>query len=88
MAETTLPSDGPDNLVLRYLRRIDERLDSIERKTDEVITRLGNLEYRFVGVERELAAVNQRLDNLDRRVTRIERRLDLIEDPAPAGAGC
>lgn len=49
MAETTLPPDGPENLVLRYLRRIDERLDTVERKLDEVITRLSSLEYRFAG---------------------------------------
>jgi hypothetical protein len=34
-------SEEPENLVLRYLRRIDERLDTIERKLDEVILRAG-----------------------------------------------
>lgn len=39
-------SEEPENLVLRYLRRIDERLDTIERKLDEVIVRVGKLERR------------------------------------------
>ena len=31
MAETTLPPDGPENLVLRYLRRIDESVQALDR---------------------------------------------------------
>ena len=81
MAETT--PDGPDNIVLRYLRRIDERLDTIERKMDEVILRLGRLEEQVAGLHVDNAIIHQRLDNLDRRVTRIERRFDLAEEPAP-----
>ena len=80
MAETTLPPNGPDNLVLAQLRAIRGILDDHTRKFDEVIGRLSSLEYHFAGFGREMAGINQRLDNLDRRVTRIELRLDLVED--------
>jgi DNA anti-recombination protein RmuC len=55
------------------------RVERLERKLDEVITRLSSLENHFAGFQRELAAVNVRLDTLDGRVTCIERRLDLVE---------
>jgi hypothetical protein len=62
--------------VLSYVRRIDERLDTVDGKLDEAITRISQLEYHFAGFQHELAAVNLWLDNLDRRVNRIERWLD------------
>jgi hypothetical protein len=40
MAATT----EPENLVLRYLRRIDERLDTIVHKLDELTMRLSSVE--------------------------------------------
>jgi tetrahydromethanopterin S-methyltransferase subunit G len=74
--------NGPDNIVLRYLRRIDERLDTIDRKVDEVILRLGRLEEQVAGLHVDNAILHQRIDNLDRRVSRIEKRLDLAEAPS------
>jgi tetrahydromethanopterin S-methyltransferase subunit G len=58
--------DEPEKLMLVYLRRIDTRLDGIERKLDEVVVRLA-------AGERDFAAMQVRLDNLDRRVARINR---------------
>ena len=45
------PPAEPENLVLRYLRRIDQRLDGVERKLDELTMRLSS-------VERELASMH------------------------------
>jgi hypothetical protein len=75
-------SEEPENLVLRYLRRIDARFENVERKLDELVTRVGSLERGFAGFHTDLAAINLRLDNLDRRVERIERRLDRVEPVA------
>jgi tetrahydromethanopterin S-methyltransferase subunit G len=58
--------DEPEKLMLVYLRRIDKRLDGIERKLDEVVGRLA-------AGERDFAAMQVRLDNLDRRVARNDR---------------
>jgi archaellum component FlaC len=66
--------DAPDNLVLQYLRRFDEKLD---RVVDEML----DVKVRLTAVEEGLAGVNRRLDRLEVRVERIERRLNLVEHP-------
>ncbi|MBH5397960.1 hypothetical protein HZZ13_09180 [Bradyrhizobium sp. CNPSo 4010] len=67
-------TDQPDNIVLQYLRRFDEKLD---RVVDEML----DVKVRLTSVEEGLAGVNRRLDRLEARVERIERRLDLVEQP-------
>jgi len=69
-------SDNPDNLVLRYLRRIDEKLDRLIDEIADLKRRIGVLADRMANVER-------RLDRVDVRLDRIERRFDLI-DHVPA----
>ena len=64
----------PENIVLQYLRRFDEKLD---RVVDEML----GVKVRLTSVEEGLAGVNRRLDRLESRVERIERRLDLVEQP-------
>lgn len=68
-------SDGPDSLVLRFLRTIDGKLD---RVLDDVV----DLKIRVTNVEENLAALNRRVDRLDGRAERIERRLGLAEGMA------
>jgi predicted nuclease with TOPRIM domain len=65
-------ADEPENLVLRYLRRIDDKLD---RLVDDV----RELKIRMTAVEENLASLNRRFDRLEVRVDRIERRLELTE---------
>jgi tetrahydromethanopterin S-methyltransferase subunit G len=64
--------DEPDNLVLRCLRRIDERMERVETRLSELVGRTGLLEQGYAGVSR-------RLDQIDVRIERVERRLDLID---------
>lgn len=68
-------ADDPDNMVLRYLRRIDEKLD---RLSDDV----GDLKRRMTSVEEAIAGQSRRFDRIEDRLTRIERRVDLVSDPA------
>ncbi len=65
-------SDGPDSLVLRFLRTIDAKLD---RVLDDV----SDLKLRVTNVEENLVGLNRRVDRLDSRAERIERRLGLAE---------
>lgn len=62
--------DQPENLMLVYLRRIDEKVD---RLTDDV----RELRARVGGVEQGVAQLSVRVDRLTDRVERIERRLEL-----------
>ena len=64
----------PENIVLQYLRRFDEKLD---RVIDEML----DVKVRLTAVEEGIAGVNRRLDRLEVRVERIEPRLDLVEQP-------
>lgn len=63
-------SEGPDNLVLIYLRRIDEKVDRIADDIRELKTRVGILEQQY-------ASLSSRMDRFEARLERIERRLDL-----------
>ena len=64
----------PDNMVLVYLRRIDEKVDRVIDDVRDIKFRVTNLEEGQAGIQRQLDWVEARLD-------RIERRLDLVEPP-------
>ena len=79
MADDENTPEHAENVGLFYLRRIDARLDSIERKLDEAVMRLA-------AVERDVGAMRVRLNNLDSRVARIEGRVDLQREIARLAA--
>ena len=68
-------SELPDNIVLVYLRRIDEKVDALREDMREVKSRLGILESQY-------ASLSNRQDRMEMRLDRIERRLDLVEHSA------
>lgn len=68
-------SEQPDNIVLVYLRRIDEKVDALLDHLREVKSRLGFL-------ERQYASLSNRQDRMEMRLNRIEGRLDLVEHGA------
>jgi uncharacterized coiled-coil protein SlyX len=76
-------TDGPDNLVLRILRQIDERTARMSDRLDMLTERMGSVEHKPALWVTDQATTNSRLDGLDNRLARIERRLELI-DPALA----
>lgn len=63
-------ADQPDNIVLVYLRRIDEKVDRLSDDVRELRARMG-------AVEQGVAQLSVRMDRLADRVERIERRLEL-----------
>lgn len=65
-------TDQPDNIVLIYLRRLDEKIDRLSDDMREVKQRLGHL-------EEQNASMSRRIDRLDFRLDRVERRLDIAE---------
>lgn len=68
-------TDEPENLTLRMLRRIDERLDTIE-------ARLGEISGTQSAVLQLLTAQDARLSRIEADLTRVKRRLDLSDAPA------
>jgi hypothetical protein len=62
----------PGDIVLRCLRRIDEKLEIL-------VADVQDLKLRATNAEEALAGVNRRLDRADERVMRIEKRLELVD---------
>ena len=79
-------SDGPDSLVLRFLRTMDAKID---RMSDDI----HDLRDRVAGVERAVLAdrrdrandaeqvvhIQVQVDRLTDRVSRMERRLEIAD---------
>jgi hypothetical protein len=71
-------SDGPESLVLRFMRQVEARLD-------RVIDDLADIKVRVMNVEENLVVLNRRAYQTDLRIERIERnerRLDVTESAA------
>lgn len=65
-------TDEPDSIGLRYLRRIDEKLD-------RVIEDVRDLKARATALEEAVVGANRRIDRVESRLDRIEKRLELVE---------
>lgn len=65
-------TEEPESITLRYLRRIDEKLDNLAEDVREPKQRTG-------AVEESVASLSRRVDRLDERVARIGKRLDLVD---------
>ena len=63
-------ADEPENLTLKFLRRIDEKLDRVAEDVHMIKVRLTSVEESLVGITRCVDRIEDRMD-------RIERRLDL-----------
>jgi chromosome segregation ATPase len=72
-------ADEPDNMVLVYLRRLDEKVDQVRDDIRELKTRMGRVEVSLADVHGQLAEHSVRFDRLGARLERIERRLELRE---------
>ncbi len=72
MAET------PENLVLTFLRRLDEKVDRVLGDIADLKHRMTSLEGQMAGVRSDMAAMSGRIDRMEARLDRIERRLELL----------
>ena len=78
-------TDNVENMMLEHLKRFQASLDRIERKQDELVARISNLESAVASIMSHLAHLSaadaaQQLatDNISRRLDRIEKRLELV----------
>jgi archaellum component FlaC len=65
-------TDGPDNLVLQLLQRIDARFTVMAED-------LGECKDRVTSIEASMATLDRGLDRVENRLDRIEVRLGLVE---------
>ena len=72
-------SDEPDSIVLRYLRRIDARLDDMVGEMREIKARVASLEEQFVVIRSDIANIHGDIVRLDHRIDRVEVRLERME---------
>ena len=77
-------TENVENLLLEHMKRFQATLERIERKQDEMIARITNLEGAVASIMQHLghfsaadAAQQVAIDNIGRRLDRIERRLEL-----------
>jgi hypothetical protein len=71
-------SDAPDNLILVYLRRIDEKVDRVASSVADLGRRVTSLETKVALLHGDFAAQSERIDRIDLRLERIERRLEIV----------
>jgi len=71
-------SDAPDNLILVYLRRIDEKVDRLVANVADLGRRVTSLETKVALLHGNFAAQSERIDRIELRLDRIERRLDIV----------
>lgn len=69
----------PENLMLIYLRRIDEKVDLLIEDVRDVKRRLTSLEMAVAQIHGDFAGQSMRIDRLENRLDRIESRLDIKE---------
>jgi hypothetical protein len=79
-------SDEPDSIILRYLHRIDTRMEELATDVKDMTARLifiveqVSLLRPEIGTMRaDVVRMDHRIDRLDERMKRIEARLDLIQ---------
>ena len=75
-------SDQPENPMLVYVRRIDERTECIEADLRDVKRQPASVEEQVANIHQSYAGCQVRFDRMEYRIERIERGLDLQHAPA------
>ena len=72
-------TDEPDDVTLRMLRRLDEKLDRVLAELTDIKPRLTSVERQTGELRVDIAGRSGRLDRIETRPDRMERRLDLVD---------
>jgi tetrahydromethanopterin S-methyltransferase subunit G len=70
-------TDEPDSLVLRYLRKLDEKIDRIDERQQETNGELRSIKTHMSAFLQSELAQDGSLASILARLDKIERRLDL-----------
>lgn len=71
-------SDGPDNPILIFMRRFDDKLDRLATGQADLGRRVTSLETKVALLHGDFAAQSERIDRIELRLERIERRLEIV----------
>jgi hypothetical protein len=71
-------AEEPGSILLRYLRRIDEKLDPIACDLRDACGVADRISDTLSGIFAGTAALDARFARLETRLDHIERRLDLV----------
>jgi hypothetical protein len=72
-------SDGPENILLVYLRRLDAKLDQVVEAQRDHGRRLTSIDLAITQLHGDYAGQSIRIDRLEARLDRIERRLEISD---------
>ncbi len=72
-------TDNVENMTLKFLRRLDTRLDRLESDLGDIKLRATATEEHLASIMMSMAGVNARMDKIDERLSHVERRLDLTD---------
>ena len=75
-------SDDPENLVLRYLRKLDKRTKRIEDNQKDMAADIRILKGHMASFMQSEIRQDGAMATVHERLERIEQRLDLAECPA------
>ena len=75
-------TDEPDNIVLRYLRRLDERTERIEDGQKDMAADIRILKGHMAAFMESEIRQDGAIATMQTRLERIEKRLDLVDNSA------
>jgi predicted nucleic acid-binding Zn-ribbon protein len=79
LKEGPVVTDNIENLTLKFMRRLDTRLDRLENDIGDIKLRVTATEEHLASIMMSMAGVNSRMDKIDERLAHVERRLDLTD---------
>jgi uncharacterized protein (UPF0335 family) len=74
-----MSSNEPDSIILRYLRKLDERTERIENNQKDLAADLRILKGHMAGFMQAETRQDGVMASMLERIERIEKRLDLSE---------
>ena len=75
-------SEEPDSLTLRYLRRLDEKIDRLGDQLSDLSTDVRGIKTHMAGFMQNEVVQDHSMASIKQRLDRIERRLDIRDLPA------
>ncbi len=72
-------AEEPDNIMLRYLRRLDEKTDRMADAIADMAVDIRSMKTHMAGFMQNEVVHDSAIASIRDRLSRLERRLDLTE---------